>query len=71
MNCFARFENILPHSIIMPSLMTVESQIPPSSLHIHIKLSKYRAKSVIIKRDKVTNVTISEIELSSKLSFAI
>ena len=28
MNCFAKFEKFLPHRIIMPSLMTVSSQMP-------------------------------------------
>ena len=28
MNYFAKFEKFLPHSIIIPSFMTVESQIP-------------------------------------------
>ena len=28
MNCFAKFEKVLPHSIIKASFMTVESEIP-------------------------------------------
>ena len=28
MNYFAKFDKFLPHSIIMPSFMTVESQMP-------------------------------------------
>ena len=28
MNCFAKFEKFLPHSIIIPSFMTVGSQMP-------------------------------------------
>ena len=28
MNCFAKFEKFLPHSITIPSFMTVESQMP-------------------------------------------
>ena len=28
MNYFAKFEKFLPHGIIIPSLMTVESQMP-------------------------------------------
>ena len=28
MNCFAKFEKFLPHSIIIPSFMSVESQMP-------------------------------------------
>ena len=28
MNCFAKFENFLPKSIIIPSVLTVGSQIP-------------------------------------------
>ena len=27
MNCFAKFEKLLPHSIIIPSFMTVGSQM--------------------------------------------
>ena len=27
MNCFAKFEKFLPHSVIIPSFMTVESQM--------------------------------------------
>ena len=28
MNCFAKFEKFLPHSIIIPSFMTIGSQMP-------------------------------------------
>ena len=27
-NCFAKFENFLPHSIIIPSFMSVGNQMP-------------------------------------------
>ena len=27
-NCFAKFEKFLPHSIIIPSFMSVENQMP-------------------------------------------
>ena len=30
MKCFAKFEKFLPHSIIIPSFMTVGSQMPES-----------------------------------------
>ena len=42
-----------------------------SSLGFGVDVRKKLLKSPITKRDKVINITIREIELSSKLSFAI
>ena len=34
MNCFTKFEKFLPHSIIIPSFMSVGSQMPELDGHI-------------------------------------
>ena len=42
MNYFAKFEKFLPHSIIIPSFMTVGSQMPESDRRAFLPPSPYK-----------------------------
>ena len=50
MNYFAKFENFLSHSIIMPSFMTVQSQVPEleEELPLSYKLSSQNAPYKVV-----------------------
>ena len=78
MNCFAKYENFLPHSVNMRSFMTVGCQMPELDRGlstIHKSLSKYpihiRVKCQIPKSIVGQNHELIDFDLSSWASASL